>query len=68
MDAEDRSFGEETARVSAMIKRARNYSSGLSAIGQCHNCGEDIAPGKLYCDNHCADDHAKSRSRRGLAH
>ena len=65
MDAADRSFPEENARIEAAIKLSKNYSSGYKPVGRCLSCDEDVAQAKLYCDNLCATDHAKVNTRLG---
>lgn len=39
---------------------------GLSAVGFCHNCGDPIAPGLMFCPDgpECRDDYEKRQRAR----
>lgn len=39
----------------------------LPAAGHCHNCGEALARGRLFCDADCRDDweHRQARAQIG---
>lgn len=68
MDQVDRSFQEETARINAMIKLSSNYKSHYKHTGNCLNCEATVMSPKLYCDDRCADGHAKKEYRLGPKH
>jgi ribosomal protein L32 len=42
---------EDAARFAA------RRSVSLPHTGECHNCGETVAPDRLFCDVDCRDDY-----------
>lgn len=50
-------MAETRACVAAQAARARQ--STMPAVGACYNCGEELAPGMLFCDKDCRDDYEK---------
>ena len=54
-DADRAQKAEEGRREDALKKRMPE----LIAVGFCHNCGEALRPGLLFCDADCRDDYEK---------
>lgn len=64
MDDLDRaSDHEERLREAAKTMRLPQ----LPQNGRCHNCGEQIAAGLLFCDADCRDDYQKAADARKRA-
>lgn len=67
MDELDRAQArEEEIRADALLRR----QPVLPAIRACHNCGEPLGAGKLFCDAGCRDDWQQrdaARRRAGRA-
>lgn len=53
--ASEREQMDRDAAISATLKRIE--SNRLQAKGECHNCGERLAPPELFCDRDCSADH-----------
>ena len=61
MDCVDISSLHETVYQEAKVREVqRSTPRRVEPVGYCHACFEDLEPGKLYCDQHCAQAHAKS--------
>ena len=63
MDQFDRAEELEQMDRDHCLAAARN-KPGLVACGGCHNCGERVAPGRLFCDVDCRDDYEKRVRQR----
>lgn len=52
-------------RETAALLASRRMTE-LQPCGSCYNCGEDIAPGRKFCDIECREDydHRASREKR----
>lgn len=57
-DVLDQASNLEAAEREACLARARNHPS-MPAVCACYNCGEELAPGLLFCDKDCRDDYEK---------
>jgi hypothetical protein len=51
---------EEKEREAALLRRKPT----LKAVGFCHNCGEWVHPGQLFCSVECRDDHDREQEAR----
>ena len=49
--------------VTSGIANSRNQKS-LVAVGFCHNCGEPVSVGKLFCDKDCMTDYENEQAAR----
>ena len=60
---------EEQARDAAIsLARVAAQRARLPAVGQCHHCGEEIAPQARFCGPECRDSYEfeqRQRSRSG---
>lgn len=64
MDDLDRAFEHEDMVRRIGLAAARSHRSGLQACGECHACGEELEPGRLFCDADCAQDYERQRRLR----
>lgn len=56
---------EEQQRQQALDRhRAAMADRRLAVTGQCHNCGEHLPAGGLFCDADCSADHELRTRRR----
>lgn len=53
---------EQNMRDDALAEVRRKPS--LICVGFCHSCGEAVAPGHLFCDKDCRDDHEAQEAAR----
>lgn len=63
MDLADLAQRYEHQPVAHAIAKARAAKPQITPDGRCHNCQALVAPGHLYCDTDCRDDH-EHRTRR----
>lgn len=64
MDDLDRAFELEDMARRVGRERARRHKAGLSPMGECHACGEELSGGKLFCDADCAQEWERQRRLR----
>lgn len=57
LSADDMATLREEQFTAAALSAARAGSADLKPTGRCYNCDERLAPGLLYCDADCRDDH-----------
>jgi|GEM_PF-1079367 len=62
-DPLDRAAAETERAVEAAL--TFRQPEGPAADGECHNCGETVAPGLRWCNAACRDDWEKDQ-KRGL--
>lgn len=59
---------DKAAEIQAEVNRSaasyRRPESGVQPEGYCHACGEDIGPGRLFCNGDCADEHERMERQR----
>lgn len=66
-DEADMSDGRIQQMIDDGIARARRTKvKSLIAIGVCHWCESPVAPGRLFCDKDCLDDHTHDSERRRI--
>lgn len=62
-DEFDRASELETRQREDALARVRSRV-GLLPCGACHNCGEELPPGRLFCDADCRDDFEKRHRQK----
>ena len=65
MDDADRAQGRIESAVEHGIYEARRAKS-LPATGACYWCGDDVAPGYLFCCGDCRKDWDKAQHMRRI--
>lgn len=59
----DRASDLEQQQRELALRQARGQPT-MPAVGACYNCGEDLPPGRLFCDKDCRDDFEKRAGRK----
>lgn len=56
MDELDRAARLEELERTSCVNRVRAQGAGpkLEPMGECHYCGEEVDPPRLFCDKTCA--------------
>jgi hypothetical protein len=57
-DVYDRSAAIEIAEWEA-LQQVAPHKPTMPAVCACYNCGEELAPGLVFCDRDCRDDYEK---------
>lgn len=52
-------FMQEQLVIQEALHRVKKQDLRLRPFGRCHNCEEKVGQDMVFCDQFCAEDHAK---------
>lgn len=58
------SVAEEFHLEHSLRLQQAQSAPGLAPKGLCHYCEEDVKPGQIFCDGHCAADYEYEMKRK----